>query len=59
MDNSDKNCNSGEWDLKMGRLVELIEEAIVLSGDLKLDLLSHITRMALLEAFNQKTIRMR
>lgn len=43
----------------MDRLVELLEETIALSGDLELDLLNHITKMALIEAFNQKAILVR
>jgi hypothetical protein len=56
MANSEKSCNSGEGHQKMDRLVELLEETIALSGDLDLDLLNHITKLALIEAFNQKAI---
>jgi hypothetical protein len=56
---SEKSRDSGEWHQKMDRLMELLEEMITLSGDLELDLLNHIARMALIEAFNQKAILMR
>ena len=56
---SEKSRDSGEWQQKMDRLMELLEEMITLSGDLELDLLNHIARMALIEAFSQKAILMR
>lgn len=56
---SKKSRDLGEWLQKMDRLIDLLEETITLSGDLELDLLNHIARMALIEAFSQKAIVMR
>jgi hypothetical protein len=59
MSDSENNCNLSERHQKMDQLVDSLEEAILLARELELDMVSHITKMALIEAFNQKAILVR